>query len=105
MSRLPTSSPPVSDILCGVHVGGTDVHHRATIQRGPSPSGPWEDNPNNPILFNGADLNNNVQNTGHADITEGADGRWWGVALGVRPQNGNTSHIQLGQYRFSDLKT
>ncbi|KAF4565402.1 hypothetical protein EYR36_001973 [Pleurotus pulmonarius] len=80
--------------------GGTDVHHRATIQRGPSPSGPWEDNPNNPILFNGADLNNNVQNTGHADITEGADGRWWGVALGVRPQNGNTSHIQLGRETF-----
>ncbi|KAL4255436.1 glycosyl hydrolase 43 family protein [Pleurotus pulmonarius] len=80
--------------------GGTDVHHRATIQRGPSPSGPWESNPNNPILFNGADLNNSVQNTGHADIVEGADGRWWGVALGVRPQNGNMSHIQLGRETF-----
>ncbi|KAJ8689218.1 hypothetical protein PTI98_013262 [Pleurotus ostreatus] len=80
--------------------GGTDVHHRATIQRGPSPSGPWENNPDNPILFNGADLNNSVQNTGHADIVKGADGRWWGVSLGVRPQNGNMSHIQLGRETF-----
>ncbi|KAG6852887.1 hypothetical protein C0991_008372 [Blastosporella zonata] len=75
--------------------GGTDVHHRSTIQRGPSPSGPWESNPKNPILFNGANLTNAVQDTGHADIVEGPDGRWWGVALGVRPQGGNFSHIQL----------
>ncbi|KAG6895891.1 hypothetical protein C0992_011757, partial [Termitomyces sp. T32_za158] len=62
-------------------LGGTDVHHRSTIQRGPSPSGPWENNPKNPILFNGADLTNAVQDTGHADIVQGTDGRWWGVAL------------------------
>ncbi|KAF8057563.1 glycoside hydrolase family 43 protein [Lyophyllum atratum] len=80
--------------------GGTDVHHRATIQRGPSPSGPWESNPSNPILFNGADLSNAVQDTGHADIVQGADGRWWGVALGVRPQGQNFSHIQLGRETF-----
>ncbi|KAG6885323.1 hypothetical protein C0993_003170 [Termitomyces sp. T159_Od127] len=65
--------------------GGTDVHHRSTIQRGPSPSGPWENNPNNPILFNGADLTNAVQDTGHADIVQGTDGKWWGVALGHIP--------------------
>ncbi|KAG6816753.1 hypothetical protein H0H87_003148 [Tephrocybe sp. NHM501043] len=64
--------------------GGTDVHHRSTIQRGPSPSGPWENNPKNPILFNGADLTNAVQDTGHADIVQGVDGKWWGVALGTR---------------------
>ncbi|KAF5376443.1 hypothetical protein D9615_008672 [Tricholomella constricta] len=80
--------------------GGTDIHHRATIQRGPSPSGPWENNPNNPILFNGADLSNAVQNTGHADFMQGSDGRWWGVSLGVRPQGQNFSHIQLGRETF-----
>ncbi|KAK7435711.1 hypothetical protein VKT23_019543 [Stygiomarasmius scandens] len=37
-------------------LGGTDVHHRSTIQRGPSPSGSWENDPANPILFNGANL-------------------------------------------------
>lgn len=77
--------------------GGTDIHHRSTIQRGQSPSGPWENNPKNPILFNGADLTNAVQDTGHGDIVQGTDGRWWGVALGVRPQGLNFSHIQLGR--------
>ncbi|KAF9482404.1 hypothetical protein BDN70DRAFT_853440 [Pholiota conissans] len=80
--------------------GGTDIHHRSTIQRGPSPSGPWENNPSNPILFNGADLSLPVQDTGHADIVQAPDGSWWGVALGVRPQNGNFSHIQLGRETF-----
>ncbi|KAJ7591517.1 glycoside hydrolase family 43 protein [Mycena floridula] len=80
--------------------GGTDVHHRSTIQRGPSPSGPWENNPKNPILFNGADLSLPVQNTGHSDIVEGPDGQWYGVALGVRPQAGNFSHQQLGRETF-----
>ncbi|KAG6889474.1 hypothetical protein C0995_001001 [Termitomyces sp. Mi166 len=80
--------------------GGTVVHHRSTIQRGPSPSGPWENNPRNPILFNGANLTNTVQDTGHADIVQGSDGRWWGVALGVRPQGLNFSHIQLGKRLF-----
>ncbi|PFH49178.1 glycoside hydrolase family 43 protein [Amanita thiersii Skay4041] len=80
--------------------GGTGVHHQATIQRGPSASGPWENNPNNPILFNGADLSLPVQDTGHADMVEGLEGRWWGVALGVRPQNQNFSHLQLGRETF-----
>ncbi|KAF8972582.1 glycosyl hydrolase [Flammula alnicola] len=79
--------------------GGTDIHHRATIQRGPTPSGPWHSNPNNPILFNGVNLSLPVQDTGHADIVQAQDGTWWGVALGVRPQNGNFSHIQLGETR------
>ncbi|KAF9467557.1 glycoside hydrolase family 43 protein [Collybia nuda] len=80
--------------------GGTGADHRATIQRGPSPSGPWENNPKNPILFNGANLTNPVQDTGHADFVQGVDGRWWGVALGVRPQNGDFNHIQLGRETF-----
>ncbi|KAL1743299.1 glycosyl hydrolase [Schizophyllum fasciatum] len=80
--------------------GGTDNNHRSTIQRGPTPSGPWESNPNNPILFNGADPSLTVQRTGHADIVEGIDGAWWGVALGGRPQGGNDSHIQLGRESF-----
>ncbi|KAF8907976.1 glycosyl hydrolase [Mucidula mucida] len=65
------------------------------IQRGPSPSGPWENNPNNPILFNGANLSLPVQDTGHSDLVELEDGTWWGSALAVRPQEGNFSHQQL----------
>ncbi|KAH8831746.1 glycoside hydrolase family 43 protein [Flagelloscypha sp. PMI_526] len=80
--------------------GGTDQNHRATIQRGPSPSGPWENNPKNPILFNGADLSLPVSSTGHADFLQGTDGNWYGVALGTRPQGANFSHQQLGRETF-----
>ncbi|KAF9267110.1 hypothetical protein L218DRAFT_920869 [Marasmius fiardii PR-910] len=80
--------------------GGTDIHHRVTVQRGSSPSGPWENNPANPILFNGANLTNEVQWTGHSDIMQDANGSWWGSALGVVPQQGNLSHIQLGRQTF-----
>ncbi|KAJ7226921.1 glycoside hydrolase family 43 protein [Mycena pura] len=79
--------------------GGSGPEHRSTIQRGPSPSGPWESNPRNPILFNGADMSLPVQDTGHADIVEAPDGSWWGVALGVRPQ-GDFNHQQLGRETF-----
>jgi beta-xylosidase len=80
-----------------VHVaGGTDVNHRVTVQRGPSPSGPWENNPANPILFNGANPSLGVQSSGHADMVQAKDGRWWGTALATRPQGGNFSHQQLG---------
>jgi beta-xylosidase len=86
--------------------GGTGITHRATIQRSTvSPSGPWENNPSNPILFNGADTNLSVQNTGHADIAQAEDGKWWGTALGVRPQGGlddplRLSREQLGRETF-----
>lgn len=76
--------------------GGTDIHHRASIKRGPTISGPWESNPANPILFNGANLSLPIQATGHVDFVEAADGKWWGVGLAVRTQNGNYSHQQLG---------
>ncbi|KAJ6632465.1 glycosyl hydrolase [Mycena sp. CBHHK59/15] len=62
--------------------GGAGPEHRSTIQRGPSPSGPWESNPKNPILFNGANMSLPVQDTGHSDF------------------NGNFSHQQLGRETF-----
>lgn len=80
--------------------GGTGITHRATIQRGPSPSGPWENNPANPILYNGANRSLTIQCTGHADLVEGADGQWWGTALGVRGPGGNQNKRQLGRETF-----
>ncbi|KXN83251.1 Beta-xylosidase [Leucoagaricus sp. SymC.cos] len=78
--------------------GGTGIPHRATIQRSSvNPSGPWENNPNNPILFNGANTNLSVQNTGHADIVQAVDGKWWGVALGVRPQGTFDDSLRLNR--------
>ncbi|KAF7760758.1 CAZyme family GH43 [Agaricus bisporus var. burnettii] len=78
--------------------GGTGITHRSTIQRSTtSPAGPWENNPNNPILYNGANTSLSVQNTGHADIVQAIDGSWWGVALGVRPQGAEDDDLRLSR--------
>lgn len=45
-------------------------------------------------------MNDEVQNTGHADLVEDAEGRWWAVFLGVRPvktSNGWEESV-LGRY-------
>ncbi|PKY04951.1 putative glycosyl hydrolase [Aspergillus campestris IBT 28561] len=64
--------------------GGTESGHCEWVCRSKtSPFGPWEDGPSNPLWRNG--VTDEVQNTGHADMVEDAQGRWWAVLLGVRP--------------------
>jgi beta-xylosidase len=70
--------------------GGTESGHCEWVCRSEvSPFGPWEVGPANPLWRNG--VVDEIQNTGHADLVEDAEGRWWAVFLGVRPvkrQNG-----------------
>jgi beta-xylosidase len=83
--------------------GGTDAPHRATVARGPSPSGPWEVSPHNPFIYNYAlDPLAAVQWTGHADLVQTPKGDWYGVMLGARLQgeDRNRSHVQLGRESF-----
>lgn len=75
-----------------VSEGGTSYDHRVTVARSDSPWGPFESDPNNPILTHRDLPNHPIQVTGHADITETPDG-WWLVCLGVRPQGGRFHHI------------
>ncbi|KAL4778427.1 glycosyl hydrolase [Aspergillus varians] len=64
--------------------GGTESGHCEWVCRAEgSPFGPWEVGPANPLWRNGVD--DEVQNTGHADFVEDGEGRWWAVVLGVRP--------------------
>lgn len=64
--------------------GGTGVGHSEWVFRSESsPLGPWEAAPHNPLIYNGPE--DKVQNTGHADLVEDQDGRWWAVLLAVRP--------------------
>jgi beta-xylosidase len=79
--------------------GGTERGHAVSIARGPSPLGPWEPNPANPILSHRS-TNSPIQNTGHADLVEAADGQWWLVALGVRPKGFTPSFHVLGRETF-----
>ncbi|KAL3462055.1 glycosyl hydrolase [Aspergillus heterothallicus] len=79
--------------------GGTDELHRATIARSKSAEGPWDANPNNPLLYNGAYgfQNLTVQSTGHATMFETHDGDWYAVFLARRNINGSSP---LGRETF-----
>lgn len=82
--------------------GGTELDHQEWIFRSRSPLGPYEEPPagGNPIVFNG--LHDQVRQTGHMDMIEGADGRWWAVMLATRPQSDSDGLVpsQLGRETF-----
>jgi hypothetical protein len=65
--------------------GGTERGHAVSIARGERPDGPFEPAPGNPFLSHRS-TTHPVQNTGHADLVENADGTWAMVYLGVRPR-------------------
>jgi len=79
--------------------GGTERGHTVAIARGPSPTGPWEGCPANPILTHRS-TDRPIQNTGHADLVEAIDGSWWMVALGVRPRGSSPGFHVLGRETF-----
>ena len=72
--------------------GGTSYDHRVTIARSDSSWGPFEPDPNNPILTHRNRPGSTIQALGHADIVETPAG-WWLVCLGIRPQGGRFHHI------------
>ncbi len=72
--------------------GGTSYDHMVTIARSDSPFGPFESNPDNPILTHRNRPGHPIQALGHADLVESSDG-WWMVCLGIRPQGGNLHHL------------
>lgn len=64
--------------------GGTEGGHSEWVFRSKEgPFGPWEPGPKNPLINNST--NDEVQNTGHCDLVEDDEGRWWAVCLAVRP--------------------
>jgi beta-xylosidase len=79
--------------------GGTERGHAVSVARGPSPKGPWEGCPHNPILSHRS-TDSPIQNTGHADVVEAKDGTWWMVLLGVRPKGVSPGFHVLGRETF-----
>lgn len=69
--------------------GGTGDQHSEVIFRAPSPVGPWEECPTNPILTQRDLTDNNrpdiVNSAGHAELVQTPEGDWWGVFLAARP--------------------
>lgn len=81
--------------------GGTEYGHMVTIARSDSPYGPFESNPNNPILTHRSS-DSPIQATGHADLVQLEDGSWWAVFLGIRPVSVTFGgrHHHLGRETF-----
>lgn len=69
--------------------GGTGHFHAVTIARSESITGPYEINPNSPILTHrNLGYNYPIVGTGHADLIETQKGEWWMVLLAMRPYGG-----------------
>lgn len=82
--------------------GGTEAGHQEWVFRSrEGPLGPWEGQ-DRPLWYNGPE--EAVQRTGHADVFEDGEGRWWAVLLGVRPvwdgEAGRWLEPQLGRFSF-----
>lgn len=74
--------------------GGTARNHAVMIANSRSIRGPYTSNPKNPILTSRHLSNTNwVHSTGHGDLVELKDGRWYMVALGIRSDLEGTSNM------------
>ena len=81
--------------------GGTGPQHSEVVFSASSPFGPFKPCAINPILTQRdlpADRPNPVTATGHADLVQTPDGRWYAVFLGVRPYKGQ--HDVSGRETF-----
>lgn len=63
--------------------GGTELGHRASIARSKNIWGPYEGDPNNPLLSN-QNTSEYFQTVGHADLFQDGSGNWWASALATR---------------------
>ena len=79
--------------------GGTEYGHDVVVARSNNPWGPFESNPNNPILTHVYKISqsNPVQGTGHADLVQAQDGSWWMLFLAFRPVG---RHHHIGRETF-----
>lgn len=78
--------------------GGTGYAHAVTVARSPSPWGPFEGCPENPVLTHRSRDGHPIQATGHADWVQTPAGDGFLVFLGIRPTNGK--HHHLGRETF-----
>ncbi len=80
--------------------GGTERGHGVSVARGPSPEGPFEGHPANPVL-SARGTSRPIQNTGHGDLIPTPDGGTALVLLGVRPLGLTQAFSPLGRETFS----
>ncbi|PRX46840.1 glycoside hydrolase family 43 protein [Salegentibacter salegens] len=81
--------------------GGTGGWHSEVIFVSDNPMGPYEPAPNNPILTQRhfpKDRKNKVDWAGHADLVVGPDDKYYGVFLGIRPNE--KDRVNTGRETF-----
>ncbi len=76
--------------------GGTGLNHAVTMARSRNIDGPYEVDPQNPILTSRYDPQLYIQKAGHADFVETQSGEVYLVHLGARPLKG-TGLCTLGR--------
>lgn len=72
--------------------GGTNDQHSEVIFRSKNVEGPYVSYENNPILTQrnlDPTRKNPITSTGHADLVETPEGKWYAVFLGCRPYEGD----------------
>jgi len=81
--------------------GGTGGWHSEVIFISDSPKGPFVPAPSNPILTQRhfpSNRENMVDWAGHADLVKGPDDKYYGVFLGIRPNDQN--RVNIGRETF-----
>lgn len=81
--------------------GGTGGWHSEVIFVSDNPMGPYEPAPSNPILTQRhfpQDRENKVDWAGHADLVVGPDDKYYGVFLGIRPNE--KDRVNTGRETF-----
>jgi xylan 1,4-beta-xylosidase len=81
--------------------GGTGGNHSEVVFISDSPKGPFKPSSNNPILTQRhfpKDRADKVDWTGHADLVLGPDNKYYGVFLGVRPNE--KDRVNTGRETF-----
>lgn len=79
--------------------GGTERGHGVSIARGPSPAGPFEGAPVNPV-YSHRSTSHPVQNAGHGDLVRTDDG-WRMVLLGTRPGGMSQMFAPMGRETYA----
>ena len=79
--------------------GGTEYGHHSVVVRSKSLTGPYEENPYNPILSHTQRKGHPIQCTGHADLLRLENDRWVAVFLAIRMPGKALLH-NLGRESF-----
>lgn len=85
--------------------GGTGMNHSAVCYKADNPLGPYARWPRNPMLTqrDNKDRPYAVTCTGHADMVQTPDGKWYAVFLGMRPHTSDKkaeTSTDLGRETF-----